>query len=54
MAYWWLAFNDRDTGHRVFPTMLVAFVLVQLPTFFLYKAAWWPAIVGWFASLPIP
>ena len=50
----WLAFNDRDTVYRVFPKMLVAFVLVQLPTFFLYKAAWWPAIVAWFASLPIP
>ena len=50
----WLAFNDRDTGYRVFPKMLVAFVLVQLPTFFLYKAAWWPAILAWFASLPMP
>ncbi len=50
----WLAFNDRNTPYRVFPKMLVAFIVVQLPTFFLYKAAWWPDVVAWFAALPIP
>lgn len=50
----WLCFNDRNTSYRVFPKMLVAFVLVQLPTFFFYKTAWWPDFVAWYAALPIP
>ena len=50
----WLSFNDRDSPVRVFPKMLAAFALLQLPTFFIYKAAWWPEIVTTFASLPMP
>ena len=50
----WLVINDRDSPVRVFPKMLAAFVLAQLPTFFIYKTAWWPDIVARFASLPVP
>lgn len=50
----WLCFIDRHTQYRVFPKILVAFVLMQLPTFFFYKTAWWSNVVAWFASLPIP
>ena len=50
----WLAFNDRNTPNRVFAKMLAAFVVIQVSTFFLYKAAWWPDVVAWFALLPMP
>lgn len=50
----WLCYLDRNTTYRVFPKMLAAFVLVQLPTFFIYKTLWWPVIVAWFSALPIP
>ena len=50
----WLCLNDRHTKYRVFHKMLALFVLLQLPTFFFYKTAWWPGVVAWFAGLPIP
>lgn len=50
----WLSFIDRNTPYRVFPKVLAAFVLVQLPTFFFYKTAWWSDVVAWVAALPLP
>ncbi len=50
----WLCFIDRHTRYRVFHGMLIAFVLLQLPTFFVYKMAWWNGVATWFAGLPIP
>jgi hypothetical protein len=49
----WLCYLDRNTPYRAFHRMLAAFLVVQVPTFFVYKTAWWPGIVSWFAGLPI-
>ncbi|MEO8102014.1 MAG: hypothetical protein ABI790_05780 [Betaproteobacteria bacterium] len=50
----WLSVKDWPTGQRVFPRVLVLFVLMELPVFFVYKTAWWPAVAAWFATLPLP
>ena len=50
----WLCFIDRDTRYRVFHRMLAVFVVAEVPAFFIYKTAWWPVVVAWFAGLPIP
>lgn len=50
----WLCLTDRHTRYRMFHIMLAAFVLVQIPTFFLYKTAWWPGVVAWYVKLPLP
>jgi len=44
LAALWVA--DRRSGHGVFPRMLVAFVLLQAPTFFVYRTAWWAQLVA--------
>ena len=51
-----LALADRRSaiGRNVFPAMLAVFVAIQIPTFFLYRTAWWPQFADWCASLPIP
>lgn len=49
----WLCWRDRGTPYRAFHGMLAAFVAVQVPTFFVYKTAWWRDFVAWFAGLPI-
>ncbi len=49
----WLCIADRHTPHRAFHQILAAFLLVQIPTFFVYKTAWWPGVVTWFAGVPI-
>jgi hypothetical protein len=52
----WLWKRDRDRGQdiQVFPRMLAAFVVLQVPTFFLYKTAEWLAFTQWYAALPLP
>ena len=50
----WLCYLDRNTTFRVFPFMFVAFVLTQIPAFFVYKTPWWPAVARWFVGLPLP
>ena len=50
----WLCYLDRNTSYRVFHKMLAVFVLAQLPTFFIYKTAWWAGLVAWVAGLPMP
>lgn len=49
----WLCFNDRHTRYRAFHIMLAAFMLAQIPTFFLYKTAWWQEVVAWYVKLPL-
>ncbi len=49
----WLCYRDRDKPYRAFHVMLAAFVAVQIPTFFVYRTAWWREVVAWFAGLPI-
>jgi len=46
----WLVWLDRQAPQRVFMRMLAAFVLLQLPTFFIYKTAWWAELVQAAAS----
>ena len=48
-----LCYLDRNTTFRVFPFMFVAFVLTQIPAFFVYKTTWWPAVATWFVGLPL-
>lgn len=48
----WLCYLDRNTPYRVFHRILAAFLVVQIPTFFVYKTAWWPGVVAWFAGVP--
>lgn len=51
LAFWeW----KRGTGSRVFLGMLAVLVLVQAPTFFLYKLPAWHAFATWFGGLPLP
>jgi uncharacterized membrane protein len=52
----WLMLRDRREGNglEVFPTMLGAFVAIQVPTFFLYKTPAWRAFTEGFAALPLP
>ena len=54
LLYLWK--RDRDSGKdiQVFPRMLTAFVVMQVPTFFLYKTTAWLAFTQWFAALPLP
>jgi len=43
--------NQRRAPHvRVFPTLLAVFVVVQIPTFFLYRALAWRAFAEAFAG----
>lgn len=52
----WLIWLDRNSssGRSVFPTMLVLFVLSQIPALFgLTRQAWWQAVCSWFAGLPL-
>jgi hypothetical protein len=49
----WLCYLDRNTPYRAFHRMLAAFVVVQVPAFFIYRTAWWANAVAWFAALPI-
>jgi len=44
----------HDRRPPVYPAMLAVFVLVQLPTFFLYKLPVWRKVAVWYGSLPIP
>jgi hypothetical protein len=44
----------HDRRPSVYPAMLGIFVLVQLPTFFLYKLPVWRKVAVWYGSLPIP
>lgn len=51
LAWWeW----RRGTGSRVFLGMLGVLVLLQVPTFFLYKTAAWLDFAIWFGTLPLP
>lgn len=49
----WLCYLDRNTRHRAFHTMLVLYVVVEIPAFFIYKTTWWAEAVAWFAALPV-
>jgi hypothetical protein len=51
----WLAYKDwkSSSGIRVFPAMLAVFVAAQIPTFFIFRAEWWPEFARWLAALPI-
>ena len=49
----WLCYLDRNTPYRAFHRILAAFLVVQVPAFFVYKTAWWPDVVAWFVGLPI-
>lgn len=49
----WLERHNR-TGRMVFPVMLAAFVLAQLPALLgLAESAAWQAFAAWFAALPL-
>jgi hypothetical protein len=50
----WLAYRDRASGIRVFPFMLAVFVMVQIPTFFIFRLEAWPKFAQWLAALPLP
>jgi hypothetical protein len=52
----WLWMRDRrlGTGIRVFPGMLLAFVVAEAPTFVLPQTAAWRAFAQWYAGLPLP
>jgi hypothetical protein len=39
---------------RVYPTMLVVFVVTQIPTFFLFKLPAWTAFTEGYSRLPLP
>jgi hypothetical protein len=53
-----LALTIRDwkqgNGLRVFPAMLGAFVLLEIPTFFWPELPSWRGFVQWYAGLPLP
>ena len=51
-----LIWNDLRHGQRarVYPAMLVVFVVVQAPTFFLYERGAWRAFAQWYSLLPLP
>ena len=51
-----LALHDRahHPAIRVYPRMLLVFVIAQLPTFFLYKLPAWQAFAEAYAALPLP
>ena len=44
----------RANGIRVFPGMLAAFAVLQVPTFFLYQTEAWLAFAKGYAALPLP
>ena len=49
----WMDRHSRS-GRRVFPAMLVVFVLAQVPALFgLTNSAPWQAFARWFAALPL-
>lgn len=52
----WLWMRDRRLGNgiRVFPGMLLAFLVAEAPTFFLPQTAAWRAFAQWYAGLPLP
>ena len=54
LLYLWKRDVEAGTGIRVFPGMLAAFVVMQVPTFFLYKTAAWAELAKWYAGLPLP
>jgi hypothetical protein len=54
LLYLWKRDVERGSGIRVFPGMLAAFVVMQVPTFFLYKTAAWAGFAKWYAALPLP
>lgn len=54
LLYLWKRDVDSGSGIRVFPGMLAAFALMQVPTFFLYKTAAWAGFAKWYAALPLP
>ena len=45
-----------DGKHRlpVFLHMLPMFVVVQIPTVFLYELPWWRSFALWYGRLPLP
>jgi hypothetical protein len=54
LLYLWKRDAERGNGIRVFPGMLAAFVVMQVPTFFLYKTEAWAGFARWYAALPLP
>ena len=44
----------QASGVRIFPAMLVAFVVLQAPTFFLPGTPGWRAFALWYIGLPLP
>lgn len=54
LLYLWKRDVERGNGIRVFPGMLAAFVVMQAPTFFLYKTEAWAGFAKWYAGLPLP
>ena len=50
----WLRDRRAGVGTRVFPAMLVLFILLELPTFVLPQTAGWEAFGRWFGTLPLP
>jgi hypothetical protein len=54
LLYLWKRDAERANGIRVFPGMLAAFVVMQVPTFFLYKTEAWAGFARWYAALPLP
>jgi hypothetical protein len=51
-----LALRDRRVGLRPEPflVMLVVFVALETPTFFVYHQPWWHAFAAWVATFPFP
>jgi L-aminopeptidase/D-esterase-like protein len=47
---------ERKEHHapRVYPAMLLAFILSQLPTFVFPGTSAWDAFAAWYAALPLP
>jgi hypothetical protein len=54
LLYLWKRDAERGNGIRVFPAMLAAFVVMQAPTFFLYRTEAWAGFARWYAALPLP
>lgn len=48
--------HDRKLGRpeRIYPAMLAAFVVLQAPTFVLYKLSAWRDLAAAFVALPLP
>lgn len=50
-----LIFSERKNrvGRWVFPAMLVVFVALQIPAFFVMNSPTWQAFAAWFRSIPL-